>query len=171
MEQRLPRQGRDARRHRPPRAPQRHLRDDRREQTLGGGARAAAGGGEGEEKEGLSKRQTRSIPGFTSTPPLPRGGGFCRRALFSAHRFIQLPSTHSTPFGKTGENLVPSPRRPCESRGATDRRSLIQIVAPYTGSCATPVELSLPSVFSLVPRVLAGCIQSLLLTAASRRYL
>jgi hypothetical protein len=41
----------------------------------------------------------------------------------------------------------------------------------HTGSCATPVELSLPSVFSLVPRVLAGCTQSLLLTAASRRYL
>src|SRR6516165_1271939 len=40
-----------------------------------------------------------------------------------------------------------------------------------TGSCATPVELSLPSAFSLVPRVLAGCTQSLLLTAASRRYL
>ena len=35
-----------------------------------------------------------------------------------------------------------------------------------TGSCATPVELSLPSAFNLVPRVLAGCIQSLLLTAA-----
>jgi hypothetical protein len=29
------------------------------------------------------------------------------------------------------------------------------VVAP-TGSCATPVELSLPSAFSLVPRVLAG---------------
>src|SRR5262245_13938489 len=43
-------------------------------------------------------------------------------------------------------------------------------VVAHTGSCATPVELSLPSAFSLVPRVLAGCTQSLLLTAASRRY-
>jgi len=43
-------------------------------------------------------------------------------------------------------------------------------VLARTGSCATPVELSLPSAFSLVPRVLAGCTQSLLLTAASRRY-
>ena len=43
-------------------------------------------------------------------------------------------------------------------------------VLAHTGSCATPVELSLPSAFSLVPRVLAGCTQSLLLTAASRRY-
>jgi hypothetical protein len=41
----------------------------------------------------------------------------------------------------------------------------------HIGSCATPVELSLPSAFSLVPRVLAGCTQSLLLTGASRRYL
>src|SRR5215469_6601051 len=31
-------------------------------------------------------------------------------------------------------------------------------VLARTGSCATPVELSLPSAFSLVPRVLAGCI-------------
>src|SRR6516225_4258168 len=38
----------------------------------------------------------------------------------------------------------------------------------HTGSCATPVELSLPSAFSLVPRVLAGCTQSLLLTGACR---
>src|SRR5262249_57576304 len=38
------------------------------------------------------------------------------------------------------------------------------------GSCAPPVKFSLPSAFSLVPRVLAGCTQSLLLTAASRRY-
>ena len=43
-------------------------------------------------------------------------------------------------------------------------------VVAHTGSCATPVELSLPSAISLVPRVLAGCTQSLLLTAASRRY-
>src|SRR6516225_6753239 len=35
-------------------------------------------------------------------------------------------------------------------------------VVAHTGSCATPVELSLPSAFSLVPRVLAGCTQSLL---------
>ena len=40
-----------------------------------------------------------------------------------------------------------------------------------TGSFAAPVELSPPSVFSLVWRVLAGCDQSLLPTAASRRYL
>src|SRR6516165_10591839 len=38
----------------------------------------------------------------------------------------------------------------------------------HIGSCATPVELSLPSAFSLVPRVLAGCTQSLLLTGAFR---
>jgi len=30
-------------------------------------------------------------------------------------------------------------------------------VVAHTGSCATPVELSLPSAISLVPRVLAGC--------------
>ena len=39
-----------------------------------------------------------------------------------------------------------------------------------TGSCAAPVGLSPPSVSSLVWRVLAGCYQSLLPTAASRRY-
>ena len=40
-----------------------------------------------------------------------------------------------------------------------------------TGSCAAPVGLSPPSAFGLVWRVLAGCNQSLLPTAASRRYL
>ena len=40
-----------------------------------------------------------------------------------------------------------------------------------TGSCAAPVGLSPPSAFGLVQRVLAGCNQSLLPTAASRRYL
>ena len=40
-----------------------------------------------------------------------------------------------------------------------------------TGSCAAPVGLSPPSAFGLVWRVLAGCYQSLLPTAASRRYL
>src|SRR5215475_3452930 len=40
-----------------------------------------------------------------------------------------------------------------------------------TGSCAAPVGLSPPSAFELVWRVLAGCYQSLLPTAASRRYL
>jgi hypothetical protein len=43
-------------------------------------------------------------------------------------------------------------------------------VVARIGSCATPVGLSPPSVFSLVWRVLAGCNQSLLPTAASRRY-
>ena len=43
-------------------------------------------------------------------------------------------------------------------------------VIAHTGSCAAPVGLSPPSVFSLVWRVLAGCNQSLLPTAASRRY-
>jgi hypothetical protein len=43
-------------------------------------------------------------------------------------------------------------------------------VIARTGSCAAPVGLSPPSVFSLVWRVLAGCNQSLLPTAASRRY-
>ena len=40
-----------------------------------------------------------------------------------------------------------------------------------TGSSAAPVGLSHPSAFGLVCRVLAGCYQSLLPTAASRRYL
>src|SRR5215475_6968605 len=40
-----------------------------------------------------------------------------------------------------------------------------------TGSSAAPVGLSHPSAFGLVWRVLAGCYQSLLPTAASRRYL
>src|SRR6516162_9784187 len=44
-------------------------------------------------------------------------------------------------------------------------------VIAHTGSCAAPVGLSPASVFSLVWRVLAGCYQSLLPTAASRRYL
>src|SRR5262249_40916962 len=44
-------------------------------------------------------------------------------------------------------------------------------VVARTGSCAAPVGLSPPSAFSLVRRVLAGCTQSLLPTAASRRYL
>jgi hypothetical protein len=44
------------------------------------------------------------------------------------------------------------------------------VLAP-TGSCVTPLGLSLPSAFSLVPRVFAGCTQSLLPTGASRRYL
>ena len=39
------------------------------------------------------------------------------------------------------------------------------------GSCAAPVGLSPPSAFGLVWRVLAGCNQSLLPPAASRRYL
>jgi hypothetical protein len=43
-------------------------------------------------------------------------------------------------------------------------------VVARTGSCVAPVGLSPPSVFSLVWRVLAGCYQSLLPTAASRRY-
>jgi hypothetical protein len=43
-------------------------------------------------------------------------------------------------------------------------------VIAHTGSCAAPVGFSPPSVFSLVWRVLAGCYQSLLPTAASRRY-
>jgi hypothetical protein len=43
-------------------------------------------------------------------------------------------------------------------------------VVAHTGSCVAPVGLSPPSVFSLVWRVLAGCYQSLLPTAASRRY-
>src|SRR6516162_2678813 len=43
-------------------------------------------------------------------------------------------------------------------------------VVARTGSCAAPVGLSPPSVFSLDWRVLAGCNQSLLPTAASRRY-
>ena len=44
-------------------------------------------------------------------------------------------------------------------------------VIAHTGSCAAPVGLSPPSAFGLVRRVLAGCYQSLLPTAASRRYL
>ena len=47
-------------------------------------------------------------------------------------------------------------------------------VVARTGSCAAPVGLSPPSAFGLVWRVLAGCYgcyQSLLPTAASRRYL
>jgi hypothetical protein len=44
-------------------------------------------------------------------------------------------------------------------------------VIAHTGSCAAPVGLSPTSAFGLVWRVLAGCSQSLLLTAASRRYL
>src|SRR6516162_5117114 len=44
-------------------------------------------------------------------------------------------------------------------------------VFAHTGSCAAPVGLSPPSAFGLVWRVLAGCNQSLLPTAASRRYL
>jgi hypothetical protein len=43
-------------------------------------------------------------------------------------------------------------------------------VIARTGSFAAPVGLSPPSAFSLVRRVLAGCNQSLLPTAASRRY-
>jgi hypothetical protein len=43
-------------------------------------------------------------------------------------------------------------------------------VFAHTGSCAAPIGLSPPSVFGLVQRVLAGCNQSLLPTAASRRY-
>jgi hypothetical protein len=43
-------------------------------------------------------------------------------------------------------------------------------VIARTGSFAAPVGLSPPSAFGLVPRVLAGCYQSLLPTAASRRY-
>jgi hypothetical protein len=43
-------------------------------------------------------------------------------------------------------------------------------VIARTGSFAAPVGLSSPSAFSLVRRVLAGCNQSLLPTAASRRY-
>jgi len=43
-------------------------------------------------------------------------------------------------------------------------------VVARTGSRAAPVGLSPPSVFSLVWRVLAGCHQSLLPPAASRRY-
>jgi hypothetical protein len=43
------------------------------------------------------------------------------------------------------------------------------LIAP-TGSFAAPVELSPPSAFGLVRKVLAGCYQSLLPTAASRRY-
>ena len=41
-------------------------------------------------------------------------------------------------------------------------------VIACTGSCAAPVGLSPPSVFGLVWRVLAGCNQSLLPTAACR---
>src|SRR5215813_15368150 len=41
-------------------------------------------------------------------------------------------------------------------------------VVAHMGSCAAPVGLSPPSAFSLVWRVLAGCNQSLLPTAASR---
>ena len=44
-------------------------------------------------------------------------------------------------------------------------------VVAHTGSCAAPVGLSPPSAFGLVWRVLADCFQSLLPTAASRRYL
>jgi hypothetical protein len=43
-------------------------------------------------------------------------------------------------------------------------------VVAHTGSFAAPIGLSPPSAFSLVWRVLAGCNQSLLPTAASRRY-
>src|SRR6201984_2934115 len=43
-------------------------------------------------------------------------------------------------------------------------------VVARTGSFAAPIGLSPPSVFGLVQRVLAGCNQSLLPTAASRRY-
>jgi hypothetical protein len=44
-------------------------------------------------------------------------------------------------------------------------------VVAHIGSCAAPVGLSPPSAFGLAWRVLAGCYQSLLPTAASRRYL
>ena len=44
-------------------------------------------------------------------------------------------------------------------------------VVAHIGSCAAPVGLSPPSAISLVQRVFAGCNQSLLPTAASRRYL
>ena len=44
-------------------------------------------------------------------------------------------------------------------------------VVAHTGSFAAPIGLSPPSAFSLVWRVLAGCNQSLLPMAASRRYL
>ena len=40
----------------------------------------------------------------------------------------------------------------------------------HTGSFAAPIGLSPPSAFGLVRRVLAGCYQSLLPMAASRRY-
>jgi hypothetical protein len=43
-------------------------------------------------------------------------------------------------------------------------------VIAHTGSFAAPVGLPPPSAFGLVRRVLAGCHQSLLPTAASRRY-
>ena len=43
-------------------------------------------------------------------------------------------------------------------------------VVALTGSFAAPVGLSHPSAFGLVCRVLAGCYQSPLPTAASRRY-
>src|SRR5215467_5010589 len=44
-------------------------------------------------------------------------------------------------------------------------------VFAHTGSFAAPIGLSPPSAFGLVWRVLAGCNQSLLPMAASRRYL
>ena len=80
------------------------------------------------------------------------------------HRRSRRPPSVLSPFAQLG----------CYLRWGDVIRLLrghYSSVIARTGSCAAPVGLSPPSAFGLVWRVRAGCNQSLLPTAASRRYL
>jgi hypothetical protein len=96
----------------------------------------------------LLKPSTAHAPVFSSRPP----------------RQPRRPPSVQSPFAQLG----------CYLRWRDVVRLLGErypSVVALTGSFAAPVGLSPPSAFSLVWRVLAGCNQSLLPTAASRRYL
>ena len=95
---------------------------------------------------------------------LSRNLRMCRFYQAGAAIRLRRPPSAQSPFAQLG----------CYLRWGDVIRLLrghYSSVVAHTGSCAAPVGLSPPSAFGLVWRVLAGCYQSLLPTAASRRYL
>jgi hypothetical protein len=105
-------------------------------------------------------------------PPFWFASSLASSPIVALCRFYQAGRHMAEETAKCPEPLCPTSVLPPLGRCQCHllRGRYPSVIAP-TGSCATPVELSPASAFSLVRRVLAGCTQSLLPTGASRRYL
>jgi hypothetical protein len=106
---------------------------------------------------------TPATPGLPTASPLEPSSAFTPVLSSRLPRQLRRPPSAQSPFAQRG----------CYPRWGDVYHLLgkhyLSVIA-RTGSCAAPVGLSPPSVSSLVRRVLAGCYQSLLPMAASRRY-